>query len=117
MQFLGKNVATGVYIDLQLWAQCLRARAWISMATVTRRMQTQRFLVQERPASYQTTGSARSTVQVSTYQKFAWETLGMMRRLGSDSFKLFSAILVRDRSPQKKTRGGLPRAPRTCHRR
>ena len=50
-----KNVATRVYIDLQLWAQCLLARAWISMATVTRRMQTQRFLfiiVQERPASY-----------------------------------------------------------------
>ena len=38
MQFLGKNVATRVYIDLQLWAQCLLARAWISMATVTRRM-------------------------------------------------------------------------------
>ena len=35
-----KNVATGVYIDLQLWAQCLLAGAWISMATVTRRMQT-----------------------------------------------------------------------------
>ena len=35
MQFLGKNVATGVYIDLQLWAQCLVARAWISMATMT----------------------------------------------------------------------------------
>ena len=57
MQFLGKNVATGVYIDLQLWGQCLLARAWISMATVTcrTRMQTQRFLfvvVQERPASY-----------------------------------------------------------------
>ena len=55
MQFLGKNVATGVYIDLQLWGQCLLARAWISMATVTCRMQTQRFLfvvVQERPASY-----------------------------------------------------------------
>ena len=55
MQFLGKNVATGVYIDQQLWAQCLLARAWISMATVTCRMQTQRFLfgvVQERPASY-----------------------------------------------------------------
>ena len=49
-----KNVATGVYIDLQLWAQCLLARAWISMATVTvtRRMQTKHFLVQERPASY-----------------------------------------------------------------
>ena len=44
MQFLGKNVATGVYIDLQLWAQCLLTRAWISMATVTCRMQTQRFL-------------------------------------------------------------------------
>ena len=27
MQFLGKNVATGVYIDLQLWPQCLLARA------------------------------------------------------------------------------------------
>ena len=27
MHFLGKNVATGVYIDLQLWAQCLLARA------------------------------------------------------------------------------------------
>ena len=55
MQFLGKNVATRVYIDLQLWGQCLLARAWISMATVTCRMQTQHFLfvvVQERPASY-----------------------------------------------------------------
>ena len=58
MQFLGKNVATGVYIDLQPWAQCLLARAWISMATVTcrmRYMQTQCFLfvvVQERSASY-----------------------------------------------------------------
>ena len=39
MQFLCKNVATGVYIDLQLWAQCLLARAWISMATVTCRIQ------------------------------------------------------------------------------
>ena len=77
------------------------------MATVTCRMQTtQRFLfvlVQERP----TTGSARSTVQVSTYQKFAWETLGMTRRLGSDSFKL-----LRDRS-RKKRGVGLPRTPRT----
>ena len=44
MQFSGKNVATGVYIDLQLWAQCLLAKVWISMATVTCRMQTQRFL-------------------------------------------------------------------------
>ena len=41
MQFLDKNVATGVCIDLQLWAQCLLATAWISMSTVTRRMQTQ----------------------------------------------------------------------------
>ena len=32
MQFLGKNVATGVYTDLQLWALCLLARAWISGA-------------------------------------------------------------------------------------
>ena len=50
-----------------LWAQCLLARAWISMDTVTRRMQrTQHFLfvvLQERPASYQTTGSAQSTAQ------------------------------------------------------
>ena len=50
-----------------LWAQCLLARAWISMDTVTRRMQrTQRFLfvvLQERPASHQTTGSAQSTAQ------------------------------------------------------
>ena len=30
MHFLGKNVATGVYIDLQLWAQCLLARAGYS---------------------------------------------------------------------------------------
>ena len=55
MQFLGKNVATGVCIDLQLWVQCLLARAWISMATVTRHMQAQCFLfviLQERPASY-----------------------------------------------------------------
>ena len=55
MQFLGKNVATGVYIDLHLWVQCLLARAWILMATVIHRMQTQRFLfviVQERRASY-----------------------------------------------------------------
>ena len=55
IQLLGKNVATGVYIDLQLWVQRLLARAWIFMATVTRRMQTQRFLFivgQEWPASY-----------------------------------------------------------------
>ena len=52
MQFLGKNVATGVYIDLQLWAQCLLARAWISMATVTRCMRFLFVIVQERPASY-----------------------------------------------------------------
>ena len=44
MQFLAKNVATGVCIDLQMWAQCLLARVWISMATVTRRMKNQRFL-------------------------------------------------------------------------
>ena len=36
------------------------------MATVTRCMQTHGSCVRH--------GSARSTVQVSTYQKFAWET-------------------------------------------
>ena len=34
----------------------------------------------------------------------------MMRRLGSDSFKLFAAILVRDRSPQKNAGWSAARA-------
>ena len=77
MQFLGKNVVTGVYIDLQLWAQCLLSRAWISMTTVTRRMQTQRFLfivVQERPASYFNHWLCTDHSTGLTYQRFAWET-------------------------------------------
>ena len=63
MQFLAKNVETGVCIDLQMWAQCLLARAWISMATVTRRMTNQRFLFVVQHAPLAPLGSFPSSNQ------------------------------------------------------